>query len=297
MTENDLPAVTAIARQAFYLDSVTEGIVAEKTVRAPDRVAEVGLVWEEGGSVWGFAQGAMGVNADDLHRGYVRLLAVEPAWQRRGIGSALLEELERRLCSLGATEISIMDVPQNYFMPGLDFRYTSGVCFLLAHGYRMVHENHNMMCHIEENRWGDLDAEAEGFRGEGLEIRRAGPADWPALEELLAEHWPAWRDEVSRALALDPPGVFVACRAPRVAAFAAYRGNNRDLSWFGPMGTSPELRGKGVGALLLRLCLRDLARQGWNSAIIPWVGPICFYARTCDAWLDRCFWVFRKKCN
>jgi mycothiol synthase len=60
------------------------------------------------------------------------------------------------------------------------------------------------------------------------------------------------------------------------------------------MGTLPVLRGKGIGSILLRLCLRDLGRQGFRTAIIPWVGPTRFYARFCGARLDRCFWAYQK---
>jgi predicted N-acetyltransferase YhbS len=294
--EKDVPALTEICRKALVFDPINEAVIAEKTVAAPDAFPDLGLAWEDHeGKVGAFIQGARGIFPDDARRGYIRLLAVNPALQRRGIGSALLEELEKRLKASGCQEISVMDVPQNYFMPGLDYRYTNGVCFLLRHGYKMVHENHNMLCNISPDRWDDLDSQVRESAKNGFEIVRASEREWPALERFLSVHWPAWCTEVRRALDNTPPSVFVAKRGIDVIAFAAYQGNNKSLSWFGPMGTSPELRGKGIGALLLRLCLRELALQGWTQAIIPWVGPICFYARFCDAWLDRCFWVYRKQ--
>jgi predicted N-acetyltransferase YhbS len=293
--ETDLPALTDIAIRALTFDPIVREVVAEKTFAAPDQFPDLGLVCELDEGVVGFIQGAMGVNPEDTGRGYIRLMAVDPAYQRRGIGSALLQELIERLRARGANELSVMDVPQNYFMPGLDFRYTAGVCFLLRWGFRMVHENHNMLCDIEADRWGDLDAEAEKLAEHGFSVRRATLQEWEPLQGFLQQHWPAWVHEVKRALENEPPAVFVARREGHIVAFAAYQGNNRALNWFGPMGTTPECRGKGIGALLLRLCLRELARQGWKQAIIPWVGPICFYARFCDAWLDRCFWVYRKQ--
>ncbi len=295
LEEKDLAAITEIARRALVLDPICEEVVAEKTVRAPDAFPHLGLVCELEGCVVGFVQGAVGVNTEDRSRGYIRLMAVDPRHQRKGIGSLLLAELENRLRALGLAELSVMDVPQNYFMPGLDFRYTSGVCFLLHHGFQMVHENHNMLCNIAPDQWEDLDKQAEQLSSEGFEIGRASRDEWPKVADLLLANWPAWCDEVRRALDNEPPALFVARKEDRVVAFAAYQGNNRAINWFGPMGTTPECRGRGIGAILLRLCLRELARQGWKQAIIPWVGPICFYARFCDAWLDRCFWVYRKK--
>ncbi len=291
---SDVEQATAIARSSLSLDPINEDVIAEKCWAAADNWPELGLAAVKGQKLIGFIQGARGMNPQDLHRGYVRLLAVAPGAQRRGVGSVLLKELEKRFLAQGLTEVSVMDVPQNYFMPGLDFRYTPAVCFFLRHSYTMAHENHNMLCDLAVDRWGDLDAQAAAMSQVGFEVRRALMADWEKLESFLAAHWRAWRNEVSRALHADEPRVFIAVRKGEVVGFAAYQGNNASLPWFGPMGTSPECRGKGIGALLLRLCLRELARQGWKQAIIPWVGPICFYARFCDAWLDRCFWVYRK---
>ncbi|MGB9691725.1 MAG: GNAT family N-acetyltransferase [Candidatus Sumerlaeaceae bacterium] len=293
--ENDLATITEIAQQVLVFDPVVEDVIAEKTLQAPDSFPHLGLACEVGGQVVGFVQGAFGVNEEDQGRGYIRLMAVAPSHQRQGVGSALLRELEARLRAAGASEVSVMDVPQNYFMPGLDFRYTRAVCFLLRHGFQMVHENHNMLCDIAPDRWNDLDEQARRMGAEGFDIGRAAREEWPRIASFLDAHWPAWRNEVQRALHNEPPAVFVARHEDRIIAFAAYQGNNRALNWFGPMGTTPECRGRGIGALLLRLCLRELARQGWHQAIIPWVGPICFYARFCGAWLDRCFWVYRKK--
>lgn len=291
---SDGEQLTEIARASLFLDQIPEGLIAEKCWAAHDQLPELGLVAVVGEQILGFIQGAVGVNKEDRHRGYVRLLAVAPAAQRQGVGSALLSELEKRFMARGLKEVSVMDVPQNYFMPGLDFRYTAAVCFFLRHGYTMLHENHNMLCDVSEERWGDLDKQVAAMQDTGFEVRRAELPDWERLESFLRAYWPAWRDEVSRALHSPERKVFIAVCNGEVVGFAAYQGNNAALPWFGPMGTSPDCRGKGIGALLLRLCLRELARQGWRQAIIPWVGPICFYAKFCDAWLSRCFWVYRK---
>lgn len=294
LTPDSVPEITRVAKHAFEFDEIDEALIREKTVGAEDFDPELSFVVKVEGRVVGFAQGAVGVGDDDRGIGYVRLLAVSPAWRRRRVGTLLLFALESQLQARNCHTISIMDCPQNYFQPGLDFRYTEGVCFLLRHGYRMVDENHNMRCDIDVGQWLDLEAEIKRLSAEGFVVRRAEFADEPQLCEFLQRHWPAWVAEVKRALRRNPPSVHLACHGGKIVAFAAYQGNNSSLSWFGPMGTDPEVRKKGLGAILLRLCLLDLAHQGWRHAIIPWVGPISFYARTCGAWLDRCFWVYRK---
>ena len=61
------------------------------------------------------------------------------------------------------------------------------------------------------------------------------------------------------------------------------------------MGTAPELRGKGLGRVLLLRCLRDLRDLGYREAQIGWVGPLDFYARHCGAQVSRVFWMLRKE--
>ncbi|MBX7246853.1 MAG: GNAT family N-acetyltransferase [Candidatus Sumerlaeaceae bacterium] len=294
LTEADLPAITRVAHLGLEFDEINKSLIREKTVDAKDYDPNLGLLWEEAGEVAAFAQGAVGVKKDGSQPGYVRIMAVHPAFRNRGIGTSLLKEMEARLKGKGCTAVSIMDSPNNYFMPGVDFRYTEAFCFLQKHGYEMFRENHNLICDLDLNDWPDLDSQIAELAKEGVELRRAVTADGPEVHDFLEAHWPGWHAEVQGALDNDPPTLYIGRHEGRVIAFSGYQGNNKSLSWFGPMGTLPVLRGKGIGGILLRLCLRDLARQGYRKAIIPWVGPVRFYARYSNARLDRCFWAYRK---
>jgi predicted N-acetyltransferase YhbS len=287
--------MTAIADRAMEFDYVDEMLIREKTLSARDFDPDLAIGAKKAGRLAGFAMGAIGKKSDDVTYGYVRLLAVDPSAQRQGIGTALLYEMEKRLAARGAEVMAIMDCGTNYFMPGVDFRYTEGFCFLAKNGYERTGANHNMICEIGPNHWPDIDSRTAALAEEGFQIRRARKADAPAVYEFLDKNWAAWHCEVENALENEPPTVYICLSGKnKVVAFAGYQGNNKSLSWFGPMGTDPALRGKGVGSLLLQLCLRELARQGFSDAIIPWVGPVGFYARYCEAEMDRCFYAYRK---
>jgi ribosomal protein S18 acetylase RimI-like enzyme len=43
----------------------------------------------------------------DGHRGWVNYLAVDPSWQRRGLGERLVREVERRLLGLGCPKVNL----------------------------------------------------------------------------------------------------------------------------------------------------------------------------------------------
>jgi predicted N-acetyltransferase YhbS len=287
--------MTTIADRSMEFDYVDEMLIREKTLSARDFDPELAIGCRKAGKLVGFAMGATGKKSDGTTIGYIRLLCIDPAVQRQGIGTALLTDMEMRLAEKGAESVAMMDCGTNYFMPGVDFRSTPAFCFLNRNGYERAGANHNMICEIGPNHWPDIETRIKKCEEQGIEIRRAKRTDAPAVYKLLEKLWPAWHCEVENALENDPPTLYLGLTGKgAVVAFAGYQGNNKSLSWFGPMGTDPSLQGKGVGSLLLQLCLRELARQGFSDAIIPWVGPVGFYARYCDAVMDRCFYAWRK---
>lgn len=293
----DLNSITLVAKSGLEFDQelICEPLIREKTIGAANYDPDLGLAFEQNGEILGFAQGSIGKSVDGRLRGHVRLMVVSRAHRRRGIGSALLAEMEIRLKGKGVRDLTIMDDPGNYFMPGVDFRYTEAFCFLEKHKFVFVRENHNLLCNLDVNAWPQLDGQIAQLAKEDVEIRRACTADSDDIHEFLEDNWPGWHIEVQGTLENNPPSLYIAKHGGKTIAFSGYQGNNKAINWFGPMGTLPVLRGKGIGGILLRLCLRDLARQGWRTAIIPWVGPVRFYSKTCGAWLDRCFWAYKKE--
>lgn len=295
MQPADLSAITEIARRGLeFEEHIDEPLIREKTLGAQNNDPELSLVWEEDGHVVGFAQGVVAGELDGRKKGCVRIFAVDRAYRLQGIGDKLFDEIESRLKAKGAEIITIMDSPANYLTPGVDFRYTETYCFLLQRGYTVFRENHNLRCKLDVDAWPQLDDNVARLEATGLEVRRARRDDEKAIVDFLSKEWKGWIPEVTSALENKPSGVYIALQNGEVVAFAGFQGNNKSLPFFGPMGTSPVLRGRGAGGILLRLCLRDLARQGWDFAIIPWVGPVGFYVRYCGAWLDRCFWAYKK---
>ena len=63
----------------------------------------------------------------------------------------------------------------------------------------------------------------------------------------------------------------------------------------GPMGVAERARGRGVGAVLLKRCLRDLRADGFEQGEIYSVGPIAFYAKTVQAVVSRVLYQFAKR--
>ena len=203
------------------------------------------------------------------------------------------------MASLGLVSRSRERNTINYLVPGIDLRYTPGWLFVQKHGYATVGEAVNMTVDLAVDPHAGPDgalwqtaADEERLEESGVEVRRATEADRGAVEALLEAHWPAWVPEVSASLGRQM--LHVALRGGAVLGFSAADANNVGTGWFGPMGTAPEARGLGIGGVLCRRCLADLAAQGLATATIPWVAPVGFYAHHAGASVSRVFHRFEK---
>jgi GNAT superfamily N-acetyltransferase len=223
---------------------------------------------------------------------HVKLLAVAPEARRRGVASALLAELERRLVASGATALRLFADAPFFLRPGVDVRDTALVSFVERRGFRQARAVCNMTADLAS---APLDTTADEARlsSVGLEVRRLRADDAAAFDGYLAERWSAnWRVEGMRALRRDPVSAHVALRDGRIVGFAAHSVSGPGQ--FGPMGTDPELRGQGIGAVLLRRCLADQRDAGLAECDIQWVGPKGFYADAVGARITSSYWQYDK---
>ncbi len=220
---------------------------------------------------------------------WVKLLAVAPDARRRGVASALLDEVRTP-----AGKLRLFDHPGNYLSPGVDVRYAAARAFLEQRGFRALAQVENIRAPgldganplVSDER---ARAAADRARSGGYQVRRAAAADRERLLRFVeAAFAPVWAHEVARSLDGPRSAVHVAFHDEEPVAFAAADGNNRGLGWFGPAGTLPAHRGKGLGEALLLPCLLDV-RGLPDAGVIAWIGPKPFYAKACGAVDDRRF--------
>ena len=166
----------------------------------------------------------------------------------------------------------------NYLAPGVDKRNGDLLAFLDSQGFRPVGETVNLTVDLRSQEF-TTSREVAALAADNIVVRRANVSDFESVWQFIRPIWPSWRGEVARALANDPCSLHLAFDRDAVVGFSAYDANNVGTGWFGPMGTDPEYRGKGIGRVLLRRCLADLREQGLAQATIPWVGPVDFYAK------------------
>jgi mycothiol synthase len=305
---DDLPALRALAAESLHWDADAADLV---NLLWPTTDTEFALVDEVDGEVVGLALGSLGPEPRDpvaAPRGHVSLLAVGTDARRQGHATALLAAMERRLREVGAGDVLIGGSTPRFAWPGIDVRYTAATCFAEARGYVRQREAVNMTVELEAAAAaGRLATELDEKRlaEHRITVRKLAEADRARITPWLATWGGTWREETLATLDHQlaegddgTTGTYVAVLRDGAAdaeyvGFASYGVNRRD--WFGPMGTGGELRGLGIGRVLLRRCLDDMRVLGrLRSAQIGWVGPIAFYARTVDAYLERVYWMYRK---
>ncbi|MDX3103928.1 GNAT family N-acetyltransferase [Nonomuraea angiospora] len=229
------------------------------------------------------------LSATEPETGHIDLLAVHPSAQGQGRGRALVRAAEEWLRSQGARQARFSGNPPCYVWPGIDVRYTAAACLAESLGYHRYDVAWNMTADLSA----DLSVEDDLPRLErsGVRVHAAGDtADHPDRAHVAAfvrEQWnERWAWEAAHAA-----GLHYAERDGRVLGFAAWGARP---GWFGPMGTSPDARGLGVGRVLLRRCLADQRAAGQSSAQIGWVGPLRFYSHAVGARAERVFWLYRR---
>ncbi|MEU4641228.1 GNAT family N-acetyltransferase [Micromonospora sp. NPDC023814] len=297
LTADRAPAVVELCRRALDLPedaAEAPALVAALWARAAADRPVVALGAYRGAELVGAL--VCSLSGRDAGLGHVDLVAVHPDHRRRGVARALLSSAERTLAGLGAAEVLLAGNPPYYAWPGIDVRYTPAVCAALALGYRQDRTAWNMTADLSYDDSPALrstEAAEARLAGRGVSVRRAEPADLPALAEFArATFGGAWDAELAGSVGREGAGCHLAERDGEVLGFAAY-GSSRP-SWFGPMGTAPAAEGSGIGGVLLRRCLRDQRAAGVTAAQIGWVGPVPFYSGSAGARIERVFFLYRR---
>jgi mycothiol synthase len=254
----------------------------------------LGLVAEASGRLAAICFGGVQDRAGAVIGG-IDLLAVQPQSQGRGIGLALLTEMEKQLVARGATELRLGYSPPIYLWPGIDARYTAMTCLAERAGYERFAEGVDLVTNLSVLPL-DTAADERRLATAGIAVRRARPAEASAVVDWLRRGpWGRsfWPGEAAVAMAANPPTCHVAGTEAGYVGFACH-GVNR-AGWFGPMGTLDEYRRQGIGKVLLLRCLADMAEAGRKTAQISWAGPVRYYSRAVGARVDRVYWAYRKR--
>ncbi|NOY77915.1 MAG: GNAT family N-acetyltransferase [Calditrichaeota bacterium] len=290
--EKDVESVAAFLNSIFIYDNMTRSLLFEKTFG--DDAFQPDMTWivENGNEIIAFMQGVF--RHDEGKRlGWIKLFGVAPDYRRRGIATELLNRVELSMKEAGVEKLGLLASYVNYFQPGIDPRYTEAVVFAERRGFTRFDETENMEVDLIHQSFETAEKEA-ALQKENFFVRRATAGDKAAVVAWAEKSFPSWVGEILSTFKNDPISLHLAFHGNDIVAFSAYDANNKGTGWFGPIGTDPICRGKGIGGVLLRRCLNDMKKQGQPVSIIPWIGPIAFYLHYANAHISRIFWLYEK---
>ena len=282
-----------LCNRSMDYDTLNETLLREKTIDDADFDPALILTLWENDSLQAFLSGVVReINGERI--GYIKLMAVDKTKRRHGLGKRLYQEIEERFRKKDVQKIRVYDVPFNYFMPGIDPRYTEALSFFETMGFTRFADTSNLIVDLTNQDF-STEAEEKALEEENIIINRADYSDLQDVLHFVDTNFPLWRTEISNAYNSLPVSLHIARLNGEIKAFSGHNGNNFGTGWFGPMGTHPDLRGKGIGGILLKRCLQDMKDWELETSVIPWVGPIRFYSYYANARVERVFWRYEKQ--
>jgi GNAT superfamily N-acetyltransferase len=101
----------------------------------------------------------------------------------------------------------------------------------------------------------------------GIVIRRAIVPEKHIVTRWVSNTFtPMWVNECEAAFANKPVSCFIATHKDNVIGFTCYEATCKDF--LGPLGVSPEFRGKGLGSTLTNIALLHMFHEGYAYAIV-----------------------------
>lgn len=239
-------------------------------------VIREGLVAEAGGRVIGAA------GTDPA--GSLQLLLVEPAHQRRGVGTLLLEEVLRQFAARHLETVSLGSGGQDRIWPGVPDNLPGAVSFFEARGWRF------------DDSVIDLVRDLKGYQAPagvheraaraGITIELATEEDRAPVLAFEAQAFPSWlrwfqRGDSAVLLARDAERRVVGSlllRGPGpVSVYAPMLGPMAGT--IGCVGVATHAQGRGIGSAMVARASELLRDAATRRCHIDWVRRQAFYVR------------------
>jgi mycothiol synthase len=279
----DEAELLGVWRASMTADTLADHLFRTKVLLDPNFLPENLPVAVEDGRVVGFVlaltrQVPLFLQGLEPDNAWITAFGVHPDYQRRGIGTALFEQVRTQMAAQGRKTIDIAPYVPNYFVPGVDVKaYPGTIKFLESVGFKVLYNAISMGADLSGFEIPPELAELERKREaeDEVTIRPVTSADLPELMPFIVRHfgWDWFRHAQDYLLDLFGGSntqqicILVARRQGEIVGYCQQR-----LERFGPFGVNPEYRNLGIGRLLLFRCLATMSARHNYFAYFLWTG-------------------------
>ena len=205
--------------------------------------------------------------------GWIPFFFVVPEHRGGGLGRRLLQEAVAFLEGLGRTKIEFSSYTPFYVLPGADAElYPAGYRLLEQLGFKTLYSPVAMdRTLVGYQAPPEVRELRERREREGYAFRSPTVGELPELIRFAAGAFnPDWGEAIRQHR--DPERIVIATKGGRIAGFALYAAYRGIPERFGPFGVDPELRGTGLGKILLHLTMTRMRAEGLHSSWFLWTG-------------------------
>lgn len=230
------------------------------------------------GMIVGFGLGMLRDRSDRIPAdvpGHLLALIVHPEHQNRGIGSHMLDTIEKRFRQLDRKTITTAIGPTYFRLgvrkDGLDFDY------FRHRGWNIPAEQCGveaiwMECDVRQWQWPQSAMSLrDALSAKGIEVRMAADRDYDSLLTFMAKHFEGWSVSVRDNLKLPKPhGVAIAVQGgARVIGFTGPLSVDENrVGWVGGVGVDSEFRKHGIGRAVFNLACSHWKETGAARAYL-----------------------------
>jgi len=288
----DLEPIVALWNACLPKDAITVERFWRLFLLDPNFRSESAFVASIHGIPVGFVQAMMlrtpiGVFPRDPLEGWITVFFVAPEYRRQGIGRILIQAGLQFLKEHGCRYAKCNGYAPYYAFPGVDIDSTEALGFMLSMGFRPLAEAVAMDLTLNGLQTpNNVVKNRESLSAEGVFVSQFEMADTLPLLKLAELHFPLWRQSLIAGLQKNHADMFVAIKGGDVLGFAQWQNPQTDPPTgapgrFGPFGIHPELRGKGLGAVLFYTLIEEVIARGAEKLWFGWAGGrnLSFYER------------------
>lgn len=291
--ENDSQSIARIWNRAAGTDWPLTADLLLKGAAAPmPTQTALRLVATNGEEAVGFLFTQVNRRDDGSLGGNIQIMAVDPDYQRRGIGAALLDEALAQMRTEGVTRVQIGGLYPRLF-PGVPETMTATRAFFEARGWTFSPT-------IEVDLVGDVREYAlseyliDKMRAESITLEPARTQDVSAVLALNQREFAGWAKSYEHVARLGDYADFMIARHPERGVVGSlimtspFSHPTRsetcwrlilgdDMGSMGEVGVAKSERGRGIGLALVAWGAAELRRRGAGKCIIGWTTLTDFY--------------------